>query len=153
MNGRKLLSAAVGCLLTCSIIAAAQEKGSWRAASSTAKATTGDVDFLNEKIAINFSAFPIAQIRTLAPGEASAAFAAEINPGGSGNLYRLSIPAEKRFLHHNTLCGSEETQWMVTYVAGRTLQIAFFSGPKMPVLTPEALANATDLCGTYTYVR
>ena len=131
----------------------AQEKGTWRAASKTARGITGDVAFGGERIAINFSAFPIAQIRAVAPVELKATFDLTDAPEGSGNLYRLSIPGETKFLHKNTLCGAEDTQWMVTYAAGKQLQIAFFSGEKMPELTAEAVASGTNLCGTYSYVR
>ena len=63
------------------------------------------------------------------------------------------MPAGKKFLHKNTLCGGEDTQWVATWVSGHTLRLAFFSGTAMPVLTTEAVANSTTLCGTYTYVR
>jgi hypothetical protein len=53
----------------------------------------------------------------------------------------------------NTLCGGEETQWMATYVTGRTLKVAFFSGDDMPVFTFDAMQNTTTLCGTYAYGR
>jgi hypothetical protein len=42
---------------------------------------------------------------------------------------------------------------MATYAAGNHLHLAFFSGEKMPVLKPEAIANSTDLCGTFSYAR
>ncbi len=132
---------------------AAQDKGNWRAASKTAKGITGDITFAGQKIAINFSAFTVAQIHDLQPAEITAAFPVEGAIAGTGNLYRTSIPAAKTFLHHNTLCGSEETQWIATYVSGHTMQLAFFSGPQMPVFTPDVLANTTNLCGTFTYVR
>ena len=131
----------------------AQERGQWRAASTTAKGITGDIAFTETKIAINFAGFTIAQIRSLQPEEIVALFHPSGQAEGSGNLYRTSISAEKRFLHKNTLCGAEETQWVVTYVSGKTLQLAFFSGAQMPALTAEAIANTTSLCGTYTYVR
>jgi hypothetical protein len=134
-------------------LAAAQEKGNWHAASSTARSITGDVTISNQKISINFSGFPIAQIRGLQPSEVGVAFDVDGAAGGSGNLYRLSIPGTTRFLHKNTLCGNEDTQWMATYVVGRSLQLAFFSGQKMPVFTPEAIAASTDLCGTFSYVK
>jgi hypothetical protein len=143
----------LGPVLACCLTAGAQEKGYWRAASSTAQSITGDVTVSGEKIAINFSSFTIAQIRALEPGELSAVFEAESGAGGSGNLYRLSVPAAKVFLHKNTLCGSEQTQWMATYVSGHELHLAFFSGQKIPVMTPEAIANTTDLCGTFLYAR
>jgi len=133
--------------------AAAQEKGNWRAASSTAQSITGDVTLADEKISINFYGFTIARIRSLEPGEASAVFDADSNVGGNSSLYRLSIPASKKFMHRNTLCGAEDTQWMATYVAGHSLHLAFFSGQKVPVFTPDAIANSTDLCGTFSYVR
>ncbi len=135
-----------------SISCPAQEKGDWRAASSNANSITGDISISANKVFINLTPFTIAQIRRLEPSETSAIFAAE-GAGGSGNLYRLNIPASKRFLKHNTLCGSDDTQWMVTSVSDRTLHVAFFSGATTPVFTPEALNNSSDLCGTFTYAR
>jgi len=143
----------VGSLLAGCLSAAAQETGPWRAASSTAESITGDVAFSAATLSINFSAFPIARIRDLEPGEVSAVFDADSNAGARGSLYRLSIPAGKKFMHHNTLCGSEDTQWMAVYVAGRSLHLAFFSGQKMPVFTPDAISNSTNLCGTFLYGR
>jgi hypothetical protein len=153
MKWNQVLCTILGSVLSCCLTAAAQEKGYWRAASSTAQSITGDVTLSADKIAINFSSFPIAQIRGLEPGELSAVFEAESGAGGSGNLYRLSIPAAKIFQHKNTLCGSDQTQWMATYVSGRMLHLAFFSGTKMPALTPDGIANSTDLCGTFLYAR
>jgi hypothetical protein len=150
---RRTLWAIVVPVLACSLTVAAQEKGIWRAASSTAQSITGDVALSEDKLSINFSGFTMAQIRALEPAELSALFPSESAAGGSGNLYRLRIPADKRFLHKNTLCGSEDTQWMATYVVGHSLHLAFFSGPKMPVFTADAIANTTDLCGTFYYVR
>jgi hypothetical protein len=132
---------------------AQQQRGAWRAAGSTARSITGDVALSDTKVMISFASFPIAQIRLLTPGEISAGFDADSNAGGNGSLYRLSVPAETKFLHRNTLCGSEETQWMATYVAGRSLQIAFFSGSRPPVFTIEAIGASTDLCGVYSYSR
>jgi hypothetical protein len=143
----------MGSVLACCVSAAGQEKGNWRAANSPAESITGDVAFSDAKLSINFSSFPIARIRDLEPGEVSAVFDADSSAGAGGSLYRLSIPAAKRFMHRNTLCGSEDTQWVAAYVAGRTLHLAFFSGPKIPVFTPDAIANTTDLCGTFSYVR
>jgi hypothetical protein len=153
MKRDQILSAVVSFALVCCFAAAAQETGTWRAASSTANSITGDVALSADKVAINFSSFTMAQIRLLQPAEASAVFEAESSAGGRGSLYRLNIPGTKRFLHKNTLCGSEDIQWMATYVTGRTLHLAFFSGSKMPVFTPEAISNSTDLCGTFTYER
>ena len=133
--------------------AIAQDQGNWRAASSNARSITGDVSLTDEKVAINLSIFTIARIRGLQPAEASALFDADSNSAGGGSVYRLSIPGTKTFLRHNSLCGAEDTEWMVTYAAGRSLQLAFFSGQKPPVLTLEALANSSDMCGTYSYVR
>ncbi len=137
----------------CCLSSAAQDKGYWRAASTNSKAITGDISIGDDKVFINFLAFRIAQARTLGPAEVAAAFDADVNAGGTGELYHLNVPADRRFLHHNTLCGTEETQWMATYVSGRTLQVAFFSGQAPPVLTIDALENSTDLCGAFTYSR
>jgi hypothetical protein len=153
MKPERLLCAIMGSVLACCVAATAQEKGNWRATSSTAESITGDVALSEAKVSINFSSFPIARIRDLGPAEVSAAFDVDSSARGSGSLYRLSIPASKRFMHRNTLCGAEDTQWMAAYVAGRSLNLAFFSGEKMPVFAPDAIANSTDLCGTFSYVR
>ena len=147
------MAAALGGLMLGSVSCRGQEKGYWRAASSNANSITGDIEISDTKISINLTGFTIAQIRRLTPAETSAVFAAESNGGASGNLYRLNIPAARRFLHHNSLCGNDDTQWMVTNVADRTMYVAFFSGENTPEFTPEALANSSDLCGTFTYAR
>ena len=153
MKRETLLSAVVGLVLVCCITAAAQDKGYWRATSSTAKSITGDVALADEKISINLVSFTMARIRGLEQAEASALFDAEGTAGGNGSLYRLIVPGSKKFLHRNSLCGSDDTQWMVTYVSGRSLQLAFFSGQKPPVFTADALANSTDMCGKFSYVK
>jgi len=153
MTRFNLLSVVFACSLLSSFSAVAQEAGYWRAASTTAKHITGDVALTDEKISINFSTYWIAQIRTLTPAELSAAFNADATASASGNLYRLSIPSDKKMLHKSTLCGGEDTQWLATYSSGRTLQLAFFSTAQMPVLTPDALANNSNLCGIFGYTR
>lgn len=153
MKQLPLLGLLMVLLLTGTVHTAAQEQGDWRAASSTAKTITGDIGFTREKIWINFIGFWIAQIRTLTPDELNATFPAESSAGGTANLYRLSIPSDRKFLHKNTLCGSDDTQWVAAYASGHTLQLAFFSGSHIPTLTPDALANSSTLCGIFSYVR
>lgn len=151
MRWNQLLCAAVLSLSCLSL--AAQERGQWRASSQTAQSITGDVALTDTKLWINFASYTVARIRALQPSEISAAFDPDNPSEGSGSLYRLSIPGSKVFLHKNTLCGGEDVQWMVAYGAGRSLNIAFFSGAKTPVLTVDAFSNSTDLCGVYTYTR
>ncbi len=146
----RLAALAVTLFLTLSVHA--QESGPWRASSSNAKAITGDVAFSPTKIIINFIPFTIAQIRSLQTQEAVALFNPD-TPTGGGNIFRVDIPADNRFLHKNTLCGSDDTQWIVTYAQGRTLEVAFFSGATPPVLTFDALNNASNLCGVFNYIR
>jgi len=131
--------------------AAPQDKGYWRASDSTARSITGDIAISGAKLTIGFSSFPIAQIRSLTSDEAAAAFDVAAGSPGGGNLYRLMVPAAKRFQHHNTLCGSDETQWMATWSDGRELNVAFFSGSSMPVLRMDVLENSTSFCGTFRY--
>lgn len=153
MKKQRILGAVAGCLLVCGLSAGAQEKGIWHAANSTAQSITGDIVLSDEKLTINFLSFVIAKIRELKPAEVSSVFDADPSAGRTGSLYRLSIPADRKFLHKNTLCGSDSTQWMAAFVEGRSLHLAFFSGPKPPEFTPEAIANSTELCGTYSYER
>lgn len=131
--------------------AAAQEKGYWNATSNTARSITGDLSFAPDKITINFTTFTLAQIRTLKTDEQQALFP-DVGPG-AGNFYRVQIPSDKKFLRKNTLCGSDETDWIVTWVSAKTLHVAMFSGGSIPTLTPEALASNQRLCGTYMYSR
>jgi hypothetical protein len=71
----------------------------------------------------------------------------------SGSLFKLDISGSRKFLHKNTLCANEDAEWMATYVSGHALRVAFFSSQKPPLLTIGGRANATDLCGTYSYVK
>ncbi len=152
MKLRKLF--VVTLALTLSTLAAAQQvRGAWRASSKNAQSITGDIAISVEKMEIGFVIFPVSQIRALQPAETKAAFDLDGEAEGTGSLYKVNIPATQKFIRKNSLCGGETTQWMVTYIEGRQLRIAFFSGPKMPVFTPDAIATTTDLCGIYTYVR
>jgi len=140
-------------IAACSFTLNAQEQGYWRAASTNAKSITGDITISETRITINFAPFTIASIRALKTAEVAAVFDADVNSGVQGTLYRLSIPSERRFLHKNTLCGTSDTEWMATFVTGRNLKVAFFSGENVPVLTIDALSNSMDVCGSFTYTR
>jgi hypothetical protein len=157
MHRTPRLAVAASLLLCCLTVAvqgvAAQEKGVWRALSKTAQSITGDVALSDQKIAINFLTFTMVKVRSLDKAELSAAFDADSDANGSGSLYRLHVPAAKKIMGHNSLCGDEDTEWMATYVSGSSLHLAFFSGEKPPVFTLDAISNSTDLCGTYSYVR
>jgi hypothetical protein len=151
MTFRKLFVAAAILALVSSI--PAQDKGYWRATSNNAKAITGDFSLSDTRLTLNFTSFTVAHIRALNSAEVAALFDADASAGFNGALYRLMIPADKRFLHKNTLCGSSDTQWMATFVTGRDLKVAFFSGENVPAFTIEALANSMDVCGSFTYSR
>ena len=125
----------------------------WRASSSEARSITGDIILSGEKLTINFLGFPVSKIRALTNDEILAAFIPENGVDGAGNLYRVSISGARKLLHKNTLCGSDDVTWMATYVAGKTLELKFFSGQKPPVFTLEALSGSSELCGTYIYSR
>jgi hypothetical protein len=154
MHHRKLLRTfAASLLFTCLIAARGEERGYWRAASNSARDVTGDITLADEKLTINFSTTAISKARALEPAEVSAVFDTDAATAGAGSLYHLNIPAAKKFLKKNTLCGAEDVRWMVAYASGNTLQIAFFSGDKPPVLTFEAISGSADRCGTYTYVK
>jgi hypothetical protein len=130
-----------------------QDKGYWRAASNTAASITGDIGIADGTMTLNFKKYPLASIRSLQPAEVSAAFDADASTAGPGTLYRLRVPASVRLLKHNTLCGTDDTEWMATYAAGKSLQVAFFSGADEPKFSFDAIANSTHLCGAYSFVR
>jgi len=157
MKRQTLFLVVAGVMLSCSLLCApqanAQDRGYWRAASAAAISTTGDITISDNKVTIGFYGFTSAPVRRLKPVEVSAVFDADVSAGINGDLYRVTVPADKRFLHHNTLCGTDETQWMATYVTGRTLQVAFLSGEDEPVFTFDAISKGTALCGTFAYSR
>jgi hypothetical protein len=133
---------------------AQQEKGFWKAASNTAAKITGDITISDSKFTVNFMTYPLASIRSLQPAEVSSVFDADVNTAGQGTLYRLRVPASTRLLHHNTLCGTDDTQWMAAYLSSpKTLEVAFFSGDDAPVFTMDAISNSRHLCGTYSFAR
>ena len=143
----------LGCAVFGAAPARAQDQGYWRAASSNANAITGDISVGVSKVTIDYYVFPLAPIRKLKPVEVSSVFDADVNAGIEGMLYRLQVAPNQRFQHKNTLCGDEETQWMATYVTGRTLQVAFFSGDDEPVFTFDAMQNSQAKCGVFSYSR
>ena len=153
MKRKNLLGLAAALLLVTCTGVKAQEAGYWRASSKTAQSITGDVALSDAQISINFYTYSMARARDLAPAEISSVFDADSNANIKAHLYGLNIPSTKKFLHKNTLCGTEDVRWMAAYVDGRSLNIAFFSGAKAPTFTQDAIANSTDLCGTYTYTR
>jgi hypothetical protein len=129
------------------------EKGAWRAASNTAASITGDIAISGSKISINMTSFLLSPARPIEPAEVAAVFDEAIDTAGNGRLYRLNIPAARRFVGHNTLCGTQDTSWMAVYATHGELKVAFFSGDDAPLLTFDALQKSTSLCGTFTYVR
>jgi hypothetical protein len=157
MKRRRIVVALAGVVLVGSVAAVAranaQDGGAWRAASAEATSITGDIAIGNGKLTIDFLTFPLAPIRRLKPVEVSAVFDADVNAGISGMLYRVRVPAAQRFLKKNTLCCDVDAQWMATYVAGKTLEVAFFSGDEMPEFTFEAMQGSSTRCGTFAYTR
>jgi len=153
MKQGRLFWAIAALVLTSCGLATAQELGYWRASSSSAQSVTGDVGISDAKITINFASFLIVRAADLEPAQVSSVFDVDSNTSGKGHLYRLDIPASKKFMHKNTLCGTDDTQWMAAYAEGRTLHLAFFSGQKVPVFTLDAISNSSALCGTYMYQR
>jgi len=152
---KSLFQAALAILfLTCALQASAQQdRGAWQPDSHTASSITGPIAISENRLSINFLGFTIVPLRALKPEEVAAVFDADVNTAGPGTLYHLNVAAEQRFLHKNTLCGSEATQWMATYAYGKTLRVAFFSSSEPPQFTFDAISNSTTLCGTYTYTR
>jgi hypothetical protein len=153
MKKRMQSGVVVSLLMAAAVGGAAQDQGGWYAASTNAISITGDIAIGKDRVSIDFISYPLATIRPLKPVEVSAVFDADVNAGINGTLYRLRVPAAQRFLKKNRLCGDEDTQWMATYVAGKTLEVAFFSGDDMPVFTFDAISKSTALCGTFAYSR
>jgi len=140
-------------VLAGSLSCTAQDKGSWRPASDTTYSMTGEITIAETNMAINVTKVPVAPVRKLTPAEVSAVFDADTNAGIGGKLYRVHVPPGVYMSGGSLLCGKEVIRWMATYVLGRNLRVAFFSGEDMPVFTFDAISNSTALCGTYAYMR
>lgn len=153
MKLRVLLGVGLALSLGCARVGLAQQRGNWRASSKTAQSVTGDLAFGDERLAINFMSYPIAEIRPLRATEVLAVFDGADATAASAHLYRISVPGAQRFLHKNTLCGGDDVQWMAMLVVRKSLMIAMFSTATPPVLTVEAMNGATNFCGSYSYVR
>lgn len=153
MKFASLVCVLLGLILACCAPGMAQEQGVWRASSSSARTVTGDVSLGDAQLLVNFYNFPIVRARDLEPGELSAVFDVDSNSTIKGHLYRLNVPANKKFLHKSGLCDGEDTHWMVAYAAGNTLHLAFFSSEKVPTFTIDAISNSSSMCGTYDYTR
>ena len=153
LRGVAMIVVLAGAMCLAARVSAQEDRGLWSATSTNAHAITGDITIGEAKVTLNFFMFPLAQIRRLKPVEVSAVFDADVNAGIEGTLYRLRIPGGQNFMHKNTLCGGEDTQWMATYVTGHTLKVAFFSGDDMPVFTFDAMQNTTTVCGSFVYGR
>src|SRR5215469_5484590 len=98
---RNQIRTIVAALLLGCCVCVAQEEGMWRASSQTAKSITGDIIFSGEKLTINFLGFTVAKIRALTNDEITASFSPDNGVTGNGNLYRVSISGERKFLHKN----------------------------------------------------
>ncbi len=157
--GMKLWSALTAALAIAAVLAGAaragaqEDHGAWMSASTNARAITGDMVIADGKVTIDYWIFPLAIIRRLKPVEVSSVFDADVNAGISGTLYRLRVPAAQRFEHKNTLCGEEDAQWMATYVTGKKMEVAFFSGDDIPVFSFDAVQKSSTLCGTFAFTR
>jgi hypothetical protein len=157
MKARLLLALAAALFAAVPPAATAQAKtpdmGYWVPVNSSARTITGELALFPTRLTLNLINFPVAPIHALTPAEIRAVFPGE-TPDSGGNLYRVRIPAAQRFLNHNTLCGTDQAEWLVTTLINRQLYVAFFSGTEMPVFTPEALEKSSDLhCGTFSYSR
>lgn len=150
MNLRRIVAVT---LATFALTLPAQEAGLWRATSTNAKAITGDLGFGENKLILNFLQFPVSQIRPLTTDELLSVFNPDNPAAAVGHLYKLQISGDQKFLHKNSLCGSDTVEWMATAIIGRELRIAMFSGSPVPALTLDSMNNGANLCGTYTYTR
>ena len=157
MKKRMMVAAVAGIVLVGVVCGAAQanaqDNGRWRAADRRTEIMTDELTIAPMQLTIYESKFPMAPVRKLTPVEVGAVFDADTNAGIGGNLYSLHVPPGVYYTGGSPLCGNEFIRWMATYVRGRTLQVAFFSGDDMPVFTFDAIANSTARCGTYVYTR
>ena len=157
MKRRMMVAAAAGMILVGVVFGAAQatspDIGHWSAKTDRTRDMTGDLTITPGMLTIYQSKFPLARVRKLTPAETGAVFDADTNARIGGDLYRLHVPPGVYYTGGDLLCGREVIRWMATYVSGRTLQVAFFSGDDAPVFTFDAVSNSTAMCGMYIFSR
>ena len=153
MRSRSLLVAAFAVVFAFTLSATAQEDGPWRAASTNARAITGRYRLLSTKVHHQLHHFHHQPRSVRSKLRRSSRSSTPISPRAAAISSASTFQPIRRFLHKNTLCGSESTQWIVTYAQGRSLQVALFSGSTPPVLTVDALNDPSNLCGIFSYVR
>lgn len=148
---------AAGMVLVGAICGAAQAKapdvGHWNGANDRTVNMTGELAITPTELTIYESKFPLVLVRKLTPVEVGSVFDADTNARIGGTLYSLHAPPNVYYTGGSPLCGKEFIRWMATYVSGRTLYVAFFSGNDTPVFTFDAIADSTAMCGTYVYKR
>ncbi len=137
----------------------------WTAMSHTAYAITGDVVTSRDSISLLKKSYPLVLDRDLHGDElqnsAKLLYVEAVTSSGLvGRLFRTEIPATTHLINDNTICGSENAEWVLvltTHAEGRGsdtgdwLYLAFFSGDAEPVFQTQALENSKALCGTYNY--
>jgi len=126
-----------------------------RAISHTAVSITGDIEIsTDEAIVLGGKRYPSKLVRELQVDEireAARLFSVEPprNSSALHALYKTDIPATQKLLRGNTLCGDEDTTWIVSLTDDENPQVwnlAFFSGAREPDLD-----SLPGLCGTYRY--
>jgi len=91
---------------------------------------------------------------------AAALLDTKITPNLIGVLYQTHLSAGTKLQGNNTLCGKNDTTWIVILLSQSNaprstadLYLANFSGSGEPDLRPSAIATSTHLCGTYWYEK
>ena len=114
---------------------------------------TGDIALTPGKLLMAHRAFPLKQARAIEPAHL-ADVGKIVNATGdvqSAALYKTMVPRRTALLKANIICGSKDAEWMLAVFEKNELAVAFFAGAKEPDLAPNAVANSTDLCGTFSY--
>ena len=154
-----------GFLLTVTTISQAQQDRytkpiQYFAVSTTAMGITGDVGFSDTKLKIRHRIYPLTLVHSLSNSElldAAKLFSFVGTPTErDGFLFRTSIPRNAPMEGRNTACGSKDVTWLLVEIIGKnrdSLNIAFFSGSKVPDISPASIDTSTDLCGTYSYEK
>ena len=126
----------------------------WSPVSNTAESITGPIETSPGTIRLAGRIVPLNLAHALAGQqlkEAAALFPITPTASTAAAIYRVSIPASLALKNKNTICGKQTATWLVLINTDADLDLAVFSGPSQPNLTPAVVSNSTSLCGTLIY--
>jgi uncharacterized RDD family membrane protein YckC len=131
----------------------------WMPHSDSATWVTGPILMSTTGISIKNIIYPLTLTRPLKGNELESAaqiFHLQSSQDDEGWLFRANISSATRLINDNTLCGTDDAQWLIAVVTPdgpsttRELHLMFFSGDSEPAIQP-GLEKSSKECSSFVY--